>query len=138
MARRPNRRQRADGPEGHREFGTARPRHKADARIDKAQQAWDEGRFDEAIWLYERALERQPTNAVLLVDVARAYALRFRYADAEQLVDRACRIHPDDANLQRMLGRTYVQLQQFDRAIACFRRSLDLEPDSPERARTLY
>jgi tetratricopeptide (TPR) repeat protein len=105
-----------------------KPRHKLDVRIDKAQQAWAQRRYDDAIRLYERALERDPTNAVLLVDVARAYALRFRYADAEKLTDRARNLHPNNAELQRMLGRSYVQLQQFDRAIECYREALELEP----------
>jgi tetratricopeptide (TPR) repeat protein len=112
--------------------------HAADQRIDQAQEAWAQRRYDEAIRLYERALQRAPTNAVLLVDLARAYALRFRFGEAETLVDRASRLHPDDARLQRMLGRSFVQLQQFDRAIACFQRSLELEPESAERARTFY
>jgi tetratricopeptide (TPR) repeat protein len=117
--------------------GPAPPRHKPDVRINKAQALWDQRRFDEAIWYYERALARDPQNPVLLVDVARAYALRFRYADAQKLVDLAQRLHPNDAHLQQMLGRSYVRIQQFDRAIACYRRALELEPASPERPQTL-
>jgi tetratricopeptide (TPR) repeat protein len=115
----------------------AATRHKPDVRINKAQALWSQRRFDEAIWYYERALARDPHNAVLLVDVARAYALRFRYADAEKLVNLAQSLYPNDAHLQQMLGRSYVQIQQFDRAIACYRRSLDLAPTSPERPQTL-
>ena len=109
-----------------------------DPRVRKAQAAWENREFDLAIRLYEQALERAPTSAVLLVDVARAYALRYRFADAEELMARACAVHAADAELQRMLGRTYLQLQQYDRAIECFRRSLELEPESPKRAETLY
>ena len=110
---------------------------KPDVRIGKAQAAWEARRYDEAIWYYERALARNPNNAVLLVDVARAYGLRFRYAEAEKLVDRARALYPDDAHLQRMLGRSYVHLQQFDRAIACYHKALELEPAAPERAHTM-
>ena len=53
-----------------------------------------ERRYDEAIWYYERALARDPRNPVLLVDVARAYALRYRYADAEKLVELAESLYP--------------------------------------------
>lgn len=138
MSRKPNRtsrsrrtpsaapRRRVPGPAGA-------ARHKPDIRIDKAQAAWAQRRYDLAISYYEQALARDPLNSVLLVDVARAYALRFRYADAEQLVARAERLYPSDAPLQAMLGRSYVQLQQFDRAIACFRRSLELAPQAPDR-----
>ncbi len=69
--------------------------------------------------------------------MARAYALRYRYAEAEKLADLARSLYPDDAHLQQMLGRSYLQIQQFDRAIACYRRSLELAPSSPERPATL-
>jgi tetratricopeptide (TPR) repeat protein len=115
----------------------ALPRHKPDVRIDKAQNAWQARRYDEAIWYYERALARDPNNAVLLVDVARAYGLRFRFADAGKLVDRACALHPNDAHLQLMLGRSYVMLKQFDRGIDCYLRALDLNPESAEKPQVL-
>ncbi len=108
-----------------------------DVRVEKAQKAWEQHRYDEAIWYYERALARDPHNPTLLVDVARAYALRYRFADAEKLVDLANSLHPNDAHLQQMLGHSYVQIQQFDRAIACFRRSLELAPDLPEKPQVL-
>jgi tetratricopeptide (TPR) repeat protein len=115
----------------------ALPRHKPDVRIDKAQLAWQQRRYDEAIWYYERALARDPHNAVLLVDVARAYALRFRYADAEKLIRLAQSLYLNDGHLQQMLGRSYVRIQQFDRAIACFERALALTPAARERPQML-
>ncbi|HEX6963720.1 MAG TPA: sulfotransferase [Lacipirellula sp.] len=112
-------------------------RGKRDVRVDKAQLAWSRRQYDEAIRHYEAALARNPRDPVLLVDVARAYALRFRYDDAEKLIELAQRLYPDDANLQRMLARSYGQVQQFDRAIGCYRRSLELQPESPERFNVL-
>lgn len=135
MAYRPKRpKSRTANPAGNPE----NTRGSGEVRVGEAQKAWSEGRFDDAIWLYERALARQPTNAVLLVDLARAYGLRFRHADAEVIVDRACRLHPKNANLQRMLGRSYVRLQQFDRAISCFCQALEISNDASERARDYY
>src|SRR5712672_224381 len=92
--------------------GQAANRQQPDVRINKAQKAWDARQYDEAIWFYERALARDPNNPILLADVARAYALRYRYADAEKLVERAQSLHSDNAHLQQMLGRSYVQIQQ--------------------------
>jgi tetratricopeptide (TPR) repeat protein len=128
---------RAAAAQGSDGSGRTLPRHEPDVRIDKAQHAWEQRRFDEAIWYYERALARDPHNPVLLVDVARAYALRYRYSDAEKLVELAQSLHPNDAYLQLMLGRSYVRIQQFDRAIACYRQALELAPTSPERPQTL-
>lgn len=109
----------------------------ADVRVQKAQLAWDQRRYDEAIWYYERALARDPHNPILLVDLARAYALRYRFTDAEKLVDLANTLHPNDAKLQLMLGNSYKQIQQFDRAINCMTRSLELAPNAPDRPQTL-
>jgi tetratricopeptide (TPR) repeat protein len=108
-----------------------------DVRVQKAQAAWDQYRYDEAIQLYERALARDPHHPVLLVDLARAYALRYRFAEAEKLVDLANSLHPDDARLQLMLGASYQLIQQFDRAIHCLNRALELEPNLPERPQVL-
>src|SRR4051812_8934291 len=117
--------------------GQAALQNKPDVRINKAQIAWNRGDYEEAIWCYERALARDPHNPVLLVDVARAYALRFRYADAEKLVNFAESLYPDNAQLQQMLGRSYVMLQRFDSAIVCYRRFLELDPTSPDRPMVL-
>lgn len=117
--------------------GGVPPRHKPDVRIDKAQLAWEQRRYDEAIRYYEQALARNPRNPVLLIDVARAYALRYRYADAERLVELAQSLYPDDAHVQRMLGGSFALVLRFDQAIACYRRSLELEPSSPERPQIL-
>src|SRR5262245_48640141 len=95
-----------DAASGNGLSGNTAHRHKPDVRIDKAQKAWDARQYDEAIWYYERALAHDPNNPVLLADVARVYALRFRYADAEKLIERAQSLHTNDAHLQEMLGRS--------------------------------
>lgn len=117
--------------------GQPAPRNTPDIRINKAQDAWNRGYYEEAIWCYERALARDPHNPVLLVDVARSYALRFRYADAEKLVNLAESLYPENAQLQEMLGRSYLMIQRFDRAITCYRRFLELAPTSPDRPAVL-
>jgi tetratricopeptide (TPR) repeat protein len=117
--------------------GQSAPGIKPDVRVNKAQIAWNRGDYDEAIWCYERALARDPHNPVLLVDVARAYSLRFRFADAEKLINLAEALYPENAQLQNMLGRSYVMVQRFDRAITCYRRFLQLAPTSPDRTAVL-
>jgi len=127
----------ANGAKGDGAKGAHAPLHRPDFRIDKAQALWAERRYEEAIWYYERALARNPRNPVLLVDMARAYALRYRYADAEKLINLAESLYEDDGPLQHMLGYSYMMIQQFDRAIECFNRFLVLSSDSSNRPRVL-
>src|SRR6476620_9078364 len=105
---------RANGAKQGDGKGGRAPRHRPDFRVDKAQALWAQHQYDEEIWYYERALAHDPRNPVLLVDMARAYALRFRYADAEKLIKLAESLYADDAHLQRNLGYSYMMIQQFD------------------------
>lgn len=113
------------------------PQRARDPRVEKAKLAWQQRRYDDALRHYDKALARDPRNPTLLINVARAYALRYRYADAERLVALAQSLYPDDARLQQLLGHSYAMIQQFDRAIACFRRALDLAPSSADRPQIL-
>ncbi|HEX4412887.1 MAG TPA: tetratricopeptide repeat protein, partial [Lacipirellulaceae bacterium] len=106
----------------------------ADVRVEKAHALWKLQRFEEAIEYYERALARDRQNPILLVDVARAYAYRFRFAEAEELLDLAHSLYAKNANLQRLMGESYMMVQQFDRAIECLLRSLELDAAPRERA----
>lgn len=118
--------------------GNSKTAQQIQARIQKAQVAWQQRQFDAAITCYEQALKLAPTHSGLMVDLSRAYALRYRFGEAEELVNRACLLHPDDPMLQIMLGRTYFMIQQFDRAIECFQTALKFELPQSRQAETLY
>src|SRR3954463_3781205 len=82
MARKPNRkpprrkppsvnqrlRAQAKSASANGKGGPGQAGNRLDVRIDKAQKAWDERRYVEAIWYYERALAHDPNNPVLLAD----------------------------------------------------------------------
>jgi TolB-like protein/Tfp pilus assembly protein PilF len=56
-----------------------------------------QGRWDEAIANLKRAVELDPRNGRILLDLANTLAIRKRYAEAEEYADRGMIISPDEA-----------------------------------------
>src|SRR5437899_4434683 len=65
------------------------------AYIDRRQSRWDESTKN-----FERAIELDPQNSVILQQISRSYQCLRRYADAETALDRAVALVPKDTALQ--------------------------------------
>ena len=63
--------------------------------IDRRQSRWDESTKN-----FERAIELDPQNPVILQQIARSYQCLRRYADAETALDRAVALVPKDTALR--------------------------------------
>jgi TolB-like protein/class 3 adenylate cyclase/Tfp pilus assembly protein PilF len=63
--------------------------------IDRRQSRWDESTKN-----FERAVELDPQNPVILQQISRSYECLRRYADAETALDRAVALVPKDAALR--------------------------------------
>ncbi len=104
--------------------------------------ALEQARRDtEALDVYGDVLRRWP-------DVAEAYTLKARclitlgrYHDAVELLHAASERAPHDFETSRELGYAYAKLKDPERAIAAYRRALDLKPydvDTLYGLQTLY
>lgn len=111
--------------------------HKPDVRIDMAQAAWQNGQYDEAIRCYEQALAKDPRNPTLLTDMARAYGLRYRMDDAEQVLNRLKAVIGDDGHAMYMLAETYFKFKDFEASAQCCRDALARGLDEAEEVRVL-
>jgi TolB-like protein/Tfp pilus assembly protein PilF len=63
--------------------------------IDRRQSRWDESTKN-----FERAIEIDPQNPVILQQISRSYQCLRRYADAETALDRAVALVPKDTALR--------------------------------------
>jgi len=63
--------------------------------IDRRQSRWDESTKN-----FERAIELDPQNPVILQQISRSYQCLRRYADAETALDRAVALVPKDTALR--------------------------------------
>ena len=96
--------------------------------IDRRQ-----GRWDESISNFQRAVELDPRNPFILQQIARGYECLRRYADAERAWDAAAVLSPDDAATKASPALIELHWHADPRPLlALIERSLAEKPDSAE------
>lgn len=81
----------------------------------------------------ERALEATPENVDSLIWMGRRTAYLGRYREAIDIYSYALELHPDEPRLYRHRGHRYVTVRDLDRAVADFRRAVDLVEGTEDR-----
>ena len=72
--------------------------------------------------------QQNPTDAVTRVQLGNMYFDAGRFKDAAEWYEAALTIHPKDVNASTDLGITYYYMNQPDRALTQFDRSLAVDP----------
>jgi protein O-GlcNAc transferase len=92
----------------------------------KAQQ----GRYDEAITLLNKAVRKNPTDAVALGHYAHALMAAQRFADALTAYERLLAVQPDNFGALYNRGVILSQQQEPQRALVALDQALELKPDT--------
>ena len=72
--------------------------------------------------------QQNPTDAVTRVELGNMYFDAGRFQDATEWYEAALKIHPKDVNASTDLGIAYYYMNQPDRALTQFDRSLAIDP----------
>ena len=88
----------------------------------------DEGKLDEAIPLYERALRASPKLAELHYNLGVTYRDVGRLEEAIRQLRAANELNPRLAEAYLELGKTLAKAHRYGEAIETFRRGLEVEP----------
>jgi tetratricopeptide (TPR) repeat protein len=91
-----------------------------------------EGKTDEAIGYFEKALELNPENGVALLNLGNAYRQKKEWGSAQKALERAVTLNPEDAEANYSLGMAYAQLNDTKRAHEYLEKALAVRPDYPE------
>jgi tetratricopeptide (TPR) repeat protein len=89
---------------------------------------WERYCRNHTIGLYERALDRDPENHLLILDLARAYAEASRDAEAKFMLHRVLALYPASAIVRAKVAPLYAQLRCPHQALNHYRRVLELDP----------
>ena len=89
------------------------------------------GRIDEAIALYQRAIEAEPEFSRAHANLGMAYAEQERYDEALTHLEQAIRVNAKDAFTWNAIGWVQAQLGHMDDALARYEVALELSPSNP-------
>ncbi len=104
----------------------------ADETFTRATELHRQGRLDEAIAGYVRAVELEPGRAQLYNNLGVALRARGQFAAAVACYRRAIALKPDDHGTHSNLGNALRALGRLDAAEASHRAALALDPDYVE------
>ena len=96
-----------------------------------------EGRADEAVLDFQKALQVSPDHPIALVNLGNAYRQLKRWQDAQKVLQQAVSISPDDPEANYSLGMVYAQLNDSDLAYQYLQSALKLRPAYPEALNNL-
>ena len=92
----------------------------------------DQGKLDEAVACYRRALELKPDFAEAHNNLGVALKDQGKLDEAVACYRRALELKPDFAEAHNNLGNALKDQGKLDEAVACYRRALELKPDYAE------
>ena len=90
------------------------------------------GRMDEALSLYQRAVQTDENHAGALFGLALENDRMGNDEESLSLYERAAKAFPTGIGVLINLGLIYEDSNQFDKAQMCYKRILDCYPDHPQ------
>lgn len=97
-----------------------------DAGLELAQQ----GKYDEAIEQYEKALEKDPEQAYIQANLADALSKVEKYDEALAAYQKAVSLKPDDAAIYTNMGVVLGKLGKTKESQDAFKKAAELNPQS--------
>lgn len=113
-----------DAPKGAASLTT-----EARSTVEKAREAFEAGRFDEAEKLYQQIADESPDNYFVLSNLGVTQIQARKLSAAEVALRKAVQVNPKDAFAATNLGIVYCKQGRFDEAIASLREAIAADPN---------
>lgn len=97
--------------------------------ITASYSLWNLKRYEEMLFLCERALKIDPTNAAVWSNKALALRNLNRIEESIQAANRALAIEPNDARMWMTKGNTLKDMMRFEDALQAHDRALAIDPN---------
>ena len=91
-----------------------------------------QGKYVEACYSYQEALNRDPKNPERCAALGRACIAAHRFEEAAPLLEKASLFLSRDTEILHLLAESYLQLNQRDKAEDAYRRINKMEPYNEE------
>lgn len=90
------------------------------------------GNVDEAIKIFSRCLETDPSSSAAMYEIANIHLVRGDFQSAMMMLERAVSLDPQNSYYQILLAKTYQQNKLYEKAAATFGVLATLTPDNTE------
>ncbi len=90
----------------------------------------EQGRFNQAIEFYERALRYDDRNPIIYRNMSLTYRHLRRFDKAEEAIQRALRIDPRNVNNHILAGNILFEQRKYRDAKASYQEALRIEPSN--------
>lgn len=101
-----------------------------DPLVDQAYRAYSQKRLDEAMTLYNRALQKDNTNAFAWQGYGLTQGLRAQHQDALTSFERALQLNPTLVTSWNGKGTALSRLRRHQEALVAFERAIELDPNN--------
>ena len=91
----------------------------------EAAETWKRQEYHQSIEILERAARLDPANARILLDLGRAYGMRYDYGAAERCLEKAARVAPKPVEALTEAGRCCQEFGSDDMAKRYFERAAE-------------
>jgi tetratricopeptide (TPR) repeat protein len=108
------------------------PKSSLEPLLQQAAEAWQRQQYQESIDLLERARAREPNNPSVLLDLGRAYGMRYDYAQAERYLETAIRAAPRQTETIVAAGRRCQEFGSDQMAWRYLERAAEQPDASPD------
>jgi tetratricopeptide (TPR) repeat protein len=105
--------------------------------LSQAVNALSKNQLNDAVRSLEQTAARKPDDPVILVQLGSAYLHQQNYPKAEEVLQHAVQIDPQNAEGQYILGFAQLRLGKADEALASLQKAVQLDPQDPDKQQIL-
>ena len=98
---------------------------------EKADLAYKNQKYDEALDLYMKAVVFNPSDKITMLKIANIYKLKGNNAKAIDFYDKIISIDKESTDAYFNKGLVFANQKKYDDAIKCFEKVIELTPDYP-------
>lgn len=108
------------------------PEEEADPVMEEANRRFDEGKYQEAIALYDKLIAERRLGAEPLFMKAECLSNLGRHAEAIPWYDKAIEVDDENALIWNGKGNAYYHMEDYAQARVCFECAYDVDPEEPD------
>lgn len=114
------------------EFKKADKELSAAHKFSEGNRFYHQGKYQEAINLYNEALELKQYYTSVYINRGMAYKMIKQYDNAFSDYNRAIELNPNDATIYNNRGATYAELKKYEQAIMDLKKAIELNSNFSE------